>query len=84
MKPETPNPRIKRPTTRGEAIRLVEQIYRENDWDANEQKRHQRIVGLDDKPLGERENSEIQAILNRFEVSRMVLFTTKKGGKISD
>lgn len=73
---EKPQPfnRPPRPTTRAAAVSIVQDIYRQNDWDGDSQKRHQLSLKLDDKQLTERTNDEIKTILDDFEKARMVIF----------
>lgn len=63
-----------RPVTRSAAILTVQDVYQQNDWNDDEQLRHQLKLGLEDKPLNERENGEIKTILEDFEKARMVIF----------
>jgi len=63
-----------RPKTRGAAIATVQDVYRQTDWNADEQRRHQLTLGLEDKQLTERTNEEVKIILDDFEKSRMVIF----------
>lgn len=65
---------LPRPKTRGAAVSIVQDIYRQNDWDNEEQRRHQLSLRLDDKQLTERTNDEIKTILDDFEKARMVIF----------
>lgn len=73
-RPQPPFERLSRPTTRGAAVLIVQDIYRQNDWDDDAQRRHQLSLKLDDKQLTERTNDEIKTILDDFEKARMVIF----------
>lgn len=66
--------RPRRPKTKGDAVRIVQEVYQFNDWDDGEQAKHQRSLGLEDKQLTERTNQELKIILDRFEQARMVIF----------
>jgi hypothetical protein len=63
-----------RPKTKGEARKQIEEIYRLNDWDSDEQRRYQTRMGLEAKPLDEYGIDELRLILKDFEDSRMVLY----------
>jgi hypothetical protein len=65
---------IARPITRGAAVSIVQDIYRQNGWNDDAQKRHQLSLKLNDKQLTERTNDEIKTILDDFEKARMVIF----------
>lgn len=64
-----------RPTTRGAAIAIVQDIYRQNDWDADAQKRFEASLALEDKQLTERTNEEIKVLIDDFEKSKMLIFS---------
>jgi hypothetical protein len=66
--------RSPRPTTKGEAVRLIEATYRYNDWNDDEQAAHQRMLNLEPKALHLMTNDELKIILDRFEKSRMLIF----------
>jgi hypothetical protein len=66
--------RVPRPKTRGAAVSIVLDVYRQNDWDEDAQRRHQLSLKLEAKQLTERTNDEIKTILDDFEKARMVIF----------
>jgi Mg2+ and Co2+ transporter CorA len=63
-----------RPVMRQAAIATVEDVYRRNEWNDDEQRRYQRSFGLEEKTLHEMSNEEIRTILDDFEKARMVIF----------
>lgn len=70
-----PDPRVARPETLGEARLYIRETYLGNDWDREEQKRFEKIAGVDPKEeLEEYSPAEMKKILGRMETSRMILF----------
>lgn len=69
-----PFERLPRPKTRGVAVSIVQEVYRQNDWDDDAQRRHQLSLKLDEKQLTERSNDELKVILDDFANARMVIF----------
>lgn len=69
-----------RPKTKAAAVLLVQAVYLDNDWDGDTQARYEANLGLDPKPLTERDNAELKTILNDFENARMILFRQVTNG----
>jgi hypothetical protein len=69
-----PDPKIERPATLGEARRQIREIYDANGWDAGEQERFEKMLGLAAGPLEKRRAEDIRTILARMESSRMILY----------
>lgn len=63
-----------RPTTLGEAKRIILDRYESNQWDRSAQLRFHMICGLEPKPLEEYDKDEVRVVLDRMEMSRMVLY----------
>ena len=59
------------PTTRGEAIKLIEQIFTANNWNENEQKQFIADFGLDGE-WRDFDNTKLKLILIAFENYKMI------------
>lgn len=66
--------KVSRPATKGEAVLLIDDTYRYNDWGDAERATHQRMIGIEPKPLNEMPIEELRMIVDRFEKSKMVIF----------
>ena len=68
-----PEPKQKRPETRGEAIRLIGETFAFNDWHEREEEVFLADIGLG-KNWKEFEVGDLRKIVREFEKLRMVLF----------
>lgn len=66
--------KVSRPKTKGAAVLLIDETYRYNGWGDTERATHQRMLGLEPKPLNEMTIEELRVIVDRFELSKMVIF----------
>ncbi len=69
-----------RPATKGEAVRLVQQIFDENGWGGRDIAYYLSTLNVPSKPfLTEHTLDELRTILDDFEKAKMILYSTKKG-----
>ena len=65
---------IARPKKPDEMRRLISDTYKEQPWDIGEARRYEIGLGLKPMRLNERTKEELNMILDRMELTRMVLF----------
>lgn len=65
---------IKRPTKPDEMRRLISDTYKDQPWDIGEARRYEAALGLAPMMLNERSKEELNVILDRMELTRMILF----------
>jgi hypothetical protein len=65
---------IARPSSRGDAIRQIEETYRLADWKETEARANSLDVGLEPKPLTDYTNEELKIILDNAESHRMIIY----------
>ncbi len=67
----TPDVRTPYPKTIKEAIEIIESVFKANKYDAGEQKRFLKIIGVKTQT----EPDEVRKIIAEFDRSRMELFS---------
>lgn len=65
-----PDQKDKRPETIGEALRMVNRIFAENDWREVEQRSYFESLGIS----GTDSPADVRKIINDMERSKMILF----------